>query len=405
MKAIVFVDTNKSGSSRDGLKAAKKLGYFIHVLTNRASLLKRNEEFSEIDEIHKVELKKKECIREAIINIQSTYHVVCIISFIDPYVQVAAELSNDLCDTNISAESIKIMGNKALTRTHLKSKKYSPHYFVVQQADVMKNVILQLKGNYPVVMKLPDSTGSKDVFFIKNESQLRNRMRHLRKMHPYEEILIEKYVEGPQFIVEAIVYEGNIQIAAVVAQEITQKKRFIVTGYSLSSKLDSELHSELIKVSREIISDLGLQNGNCHLELRCSGEEWKLIEANPRMSGGVMNRLIEEAYGFNYAEQIIKVYVGDRPLLVRERESCVYAHYLTVSSLGTLEKVTGTEQARKEPGVVDIHIKPKNGQTVTPPLSMGHRYGYVLAKGETESEAKERALQAAGYIHFHLDPI
>ena len=405
MKAIIFLDTNKSGSSREGIKAAKKMGYVTHLLTNRMNILNQSKEFTEVDEMHAVDLEKKESIQEVVMKIQSTYHVICIISFIHSYVQIAAELSNRLCHTNISIESIRIMENKALMRTYLKDKHYSTYYLIVQKNESINSFISLLEERYPLVIKMPSSTGSKDVFFIRSEYELRNRIRYLRKRYPEEEILIEEYLEGPQFIVEAMIYEGNIHIAAVVEQDITRERRFIVTGYSIISKLDKEIYNKLIETSREIINDLDVKNGNCHLELRRVQGEWKLIEVNPRISGGIMNQLIEEAYGFNYVEQILKVYVGKEPLLAREFENCVYAHYMTVNSIGKLLKVTGRNQARKEPGVIGVYIKPKKGQTLTPPLSMGHRYGYVLAKGRTENEAKEIALKAAGYIKFHLKPI
>lgn len=387
------------------MKAAKELGYSIHLLTNRVSFLKQSEEFAEIDGMHAVDLEKKESIQEAIGNIQSTYHVVCVISFIDEYVQIAAEFSNDLCRSNISIPSIKIMKNKAFMRTHLKEKKYSPYYLIVRKDESIDYFFSPIKEKYPLVIKMPNSTGSKDVFLVRNEYELRNRVRYLRKRYPEEEILIEEYLNGPQFIVEAIVYEGNVQIAAVVEQEVTKKKRFIVTGYSTVPDLDEESYNKLIEISQEIIGDLHMQNGNCHLELRMVDEEWKLIEVNPRISGGVMNQLIKEAYGFNYAEQIIQMYLGNEPLLVKEYENCVYAHYMTVNSLGKLLKVTGEDLARKEQGIVEVSIKPRRGQTLSPPLSMGHRYGYVLAKGKTGAAAKAIALKAANYIQFHLSPI
>lgn len=405
MKAIIFLDTNQSGSSREGIKAAKEMGFFTHLLTNRASILEKNKEFTEVDEMHAVNLKQKESIEEAIMNIRSTYQVVGIISFIDPYVHIAAELSNHLCHTNLSVESIKIMENKARMRACLKEKKYSPYYLIVQENESIHPVTCLLKGRYPLVVKMPNSAGSKDVFFIENEYELRNRIKYLRKRYPGEEILIEEYLEGPQFIVEAIVFEGTIHIAAVVEQEITRRKRFIVTGYSVVLNRNKEMYNRLIETSREIISELDVENGNCHLELRWVEGEWKLIEINPRISGGIMNKLVEEAYGFSYVEQILKIYLGNEPLLVRKHKNHVYAHYMTVHLVGTLLKVTGRNEARKEPGVIEIYIKPKNGQTLTPPLSMGHRYGYVLAKGRTESEAKEIALKAASHIHFHLKPI
>lgn len=164
------------------------------------------------------------------------------------------------------------------------------------------------------------------------------------------------------------------------------------------------MHNELLDTAKEIINRLGLENGNCHLELRHTNGKWKLIEANPRISGGIMNSLIKEAYGFNYAEQIIKVYLGMEPSIPKNREETVYAHYMTVDSIGELITVTGNNKALKVPGVVDVFIKAKKGQLLMPPLSMANRYGYVLAKGKTKEEAKQIAIEAARFIEFHLQP-
>jgi hypothetical protein len=67
-----------------------------------------------------------------------------------------------------------------------------------------------------------------------------------------------------------------------------------------------------------------------------------------------------------------------------------------------LEKVTGKGRAEDTPGVEEVYVKPKVGTYLTPPLSMGHRYAYVIAKGTTMEEAQSIAKQAANEITFHL---
>jgi hypothetical protein len=42
---------------------------------------------------------------------------------------------------------------------------------------------------------------------------------------------------------------------------------------------------------------------------------------------------------------------------------------------------------------------------LTPPMSMGNRYGYVIASGDTSDEAKANAINAASKIKFYLEPI
>jgi biotin carboxylase len=255
-----------------------------------------------------------------------------------------------------------------------------------------------------LIVKLPKSCGSKNVYLVQTEAQLRNRLQFLRNRYD-DDLLIEEYLDGPQVIVEAIVHQGEIQIAAIVEQEIPKSEKFIVTGYSISNELENTYKDSLVTTVNEVIRILGLENGNCHLEMRYVQNTWKLVEANPRISGGVMNDLIQEAYGFNYAEQILNVYLGNSPSLHRIKEGTVYAHYLTVDMLGKLVKVIGKQQALEHKGVLKVFVQPKKGNILSPPLSMGNRYAFVLTEGKTKDEARINAIDAASQIEFRLIPL
>ncbi|MBS2967845.1 ATP-grasp domain-containing protein [Metabacillus sp. KIGAM252] len=402
LKSIIFINTNTTGSSYGGIKVAKRLGFYIHLLKNR---IENRDHFPEVDEIHAVNLNRMAEIEDTVLKICTSHHVSCIISFIDSQVYLAAGLSNQFCGTNLSVDSFMRMEDKLLTRKHLHNKDYSPWYLSIRTDELIKDFLHLVEDRNPIIVKSPKSCGSKDVFLITSKGKLRNRLQFLKNHYPKEDILVEEYLDGPQYIVEAIVYKGHIEIAAVIEQEITKKERFIVTGYSITPEIDLQVYNTLCEKSFEIIKDLGLENGNCHLELRLVDGQWKLIEANPRISGGVMNNLIKEAYGFDYTEQIVKVYLGMEPSIAKIQEESVYAHYLTVDTTGKLSRISGSDKAMNTAGVVDVYIKPQLGQILTPPMAMGQRCGYVMAKGKTKDEAKSIALKAARHIHFQLNPI
>jgi biotin carboxylase len=404
MNSIIFIETNKSGSSREGIRAAKKSGYYVHLFTSRKSIYEQKKEFSEVDEMHLINLKDEELIISQIVGIKKEQNVEIIISFIDSYVTLAVRMHNRFCHNILSEHAYNVMEDKLLTRRNLQDKPYSPYYFIYKKDDTLKTLMSQFKKMYPLILKSPSSTGSKDVYLINTEYQMRNRINYLQRKNSNEDLLIEEYLEGPQFNVESIVHDGEIYIAAIIEQEITKKNKFIVTGYSISSDVEESIIESISDVTKRILTDLGLRNGNCHLELRLVKGEWKLIEINPRISGGVMNRLIEKAYGFNYAEEILKVYRGLQPSLVRKYENCIYVQYSIVDSIGKLLGVSNIDLVKKIPGIIEVFIKASKGQILSPPLSMGHRYGYVMAKGKTRAEAKMYALQASEQIKFHLLP-
>lgn len=404
MKSIIFFETNISGSSREAMHTAKKLGYKVHLLTSNSRFLEMKDEFLEVDEISLMNFQDRVKLRETILKIQMNEHVECLISFIDSYVYLAASFSNELCGTNLSSNSFKLMEDKLLTREQLVHQPSSPYFYILPREIPLKSFINKVKHNLPLIVKLPKSSGSKNVYLVKTEAQLRNRLFFLRT-HYDGDLLIEEYLNGPQVIVETIVHKGQIVIAVIIEQDITKGEKFIVTGYSISNELKDTYKDSLLIKAKEIIRILGLENGNCHLELRHAQNVWKLIEVNPRISGGAMNDLIQEAYGFNYVEQVLNVYIGNPPSWHKAKEDTVYVHYLTVDIHGKLVNVTGIQSALKQNGVSKVYIKPKKGSILSPPLSMGNRYGFVLAKGKTKKEAINNALKASSKIKFHLIPL
>ncbi|WP_197277477.1 ATP-grasp domain-containing protein [Bacillus sp. FJAT-27245] len=397
----MFIESTKYGTSKDAVKAGKKLGYSIHLISNRKS----SQEFPEADYVHLTKELKEDLLIVLIKEIRKVYDVKIIISFVDSYVYLAAKLHHFFCNQNISPHVINIMQNKVLTREFFQSKPYSPYYTIVKREDPINKVMYQIKHKYPLILKSPSSTGSKDVYLVNSETQMKNRIHFLRNRNSNEDLIIEEYLIGPQYLVEAIVHEGIIQIVAVIEQTITLHTKFIVTGYRIVPKAEDDIHSSISIFTKRVLNDLGMKNGNCHLEVRLVDGEWKIIEINPRMSGGAMNRLLYETYGFDYAEQILKLYMGEQPSIERKYERSVYLQYITVNSIGKLLSVSGVDQARGLPGVIEVLINAKEGQVLSPPLSMGHRYGIVIAKGESCDEAKANAMRASENITFELIPI
>jgi biotin carboxylase len=145
-----------------------------------------------------------------------------------------------------------------------------------------------------------------------------------------------------------------------------------------------------------------MENGSCHLELRYHNKQWKLIEINPRIAGGAMNKMVKAAYGINLVEQILKVSLKEKPDLDKKFENYAFSQYIILSSKGILRKVTGKKRALRHQGVVEVYIKPRIGTYLHPPWSMGHRYAYVMAAGPTEESATQIAKTAAKEIQFHL---
>ncbi|WP_053365722.1 ATP-grasp domain-containing protein [Bacillus sp. FJAT-27245] len=404
MRTVVFIGLKKSGSCREAVRAAEKLGYFTVVFTNQQKHLSQRNEFPDVHRMILDDLKDMKAMKEKIEILQTKGFVIdTIVSFIDPYVSIAAHLCEQLCSKKISTPAISKMENKIETRKALQHTEFGIKHAIYDKQEDLGAFMGKHALDYPVIIKSPGSTGSKDVFKAEDESELKRYVAKLQKKSLDTPILFEEYIEGQQYLVEVLVYNNQAYIVAVIEQEIPKRERFIITGYSLLNQLPKEIHDSLCNSVRSIIDTLQFTNGSCHFELRRHEDRWKVIEINPRISGGAINKMIEAAYGFNFVEQILKVWLGEEPSLKHKHECFVFTQYITVSAKGTLQKVTGKEKALKHKGVVDVYIKPRKGAYLQSPLSMGHRYGYVMATASNTEEARKIAKTAAEEINFHLN--
>ena len=396
LKAIIFIGTNKSGSSREAIKAAEKLGYFTVLFTNNTKQLQQRKAYPDIHKMVLIDTSNIEDMIEEIHNLFDTgLEIKSIVSFVDPFVHIASILCDEFCQNYTSSAAIEMMEDKEKTRNILKDQPYSPKFVLKKPHESFTNNMV-----FPLIVKSPKSTGSKDVLFATNKDQLDTHLTFLQNKNPGETIMIEEYIDGPQYLVEALVYKSQVHTIGIIEQEITQGKRFIITGYGVLAEVPPHIQKGIEEVLHSIVDVFDIENGTLHLELRLTDNGWKLIEINPRISGGAMNNMLHAAFGFSYVEETLKLFLGEQPNINPRHNKFVFTKYVIVESKGVLERVIGRTRASKSTGVVDVYVKPRKGTILTPPLSMGHRYAYVIAEGKSLVQAKNNAITAAKEIKF-----
>lgn len=407
MRTVVFIGTNKSGSSREAIRAADKLGYFTVLFTDKEKHLEQREEFPDVHEmVFKSNLLDSESILEEIgfLQLQGKDVKACI-SLIDPYVYYSTMLSEQLGLAHLSSKALYKMEDKLRFREELQNHPATPYFLIFNHQESIKLWSKKYAKHLPLIVKSPVSNGSKDVLLVESIGQLKKALGYLKKKYPEHPVLVEEYLLGEQFLAEVFVYKGNISIIGTMNQEITKKDRFIVTGYSLPAQFEGDDYQSFHDTIVSIVQELGLENGTCHLEIRKTSSGWKLIEINPRMSGGAMNSIIRESTGINLAKETVRLFLGEEPDLIRKINKAVYAHFITVSSKGRLTKVTGKNRAKAYDGVKEVYVKPRKGTILVPAKSMGNRYAYVLASADFPEEARNIARTAASEIQFHLESL
>src|SRR5690554_5684888 len=155
MRTIIFINTQRSGSSREAIEIAKSLGYKTVLLTKKISHIKNRDDFSEVDDMILCDIDSFEDLIHEIKQVEKQSELVGIISFIDPYVHAASILSEDFNLSNFTAKAINKMQNKKLSRECIKHTPYAPWFKIIRTRSEID--CREIMGRLPLIVKNPRS--------------------------------------------------------------------------------------------------------------------------------------------------------------------------------------------------------------------------------------------------------
>ena len=228
-------------------------------------------------------------------------------------------------------------------------------------------------------------------------------------------VLIEQFIEGPEFSVEVIVWNGEPYVLAVTDKKTTEAPYFVELGHNQPSVFPEEIQQKLKDGAIAGIKALGLSNCAAHCELKVAIEreqsklacglssvsnlaeskvqdgEVYLMEIGARMGGDfISTELTHLSSGIDMVAATINVVLGIEPNLApTEPKHGVCIRYFTPKP-GKLVAIEG-EEALNDAHVYDAEIYHKIGDMIPEVKSSLDRSGHVIVTDKDALSAIKRA--------------
>lgn len=204
-------------------------------------------------------------------------------------------------------------------------------------------------------------------------------------------VLIEQFIEGPEFSVEVIVWQNEPYVLAVTDKKTTEAPYFVELGHNQPSVFPLDVQQKLKDGAVAGIKALGLSNCAAHCELKLQDGQVYLMEIGARMGGDfISTELTHLSTGIDMVAATISVVLGMEPNLQPvEPKHGVCIRYF-VPKPGKLMAIEG-EEALNDANVYDAEIYHKVGDTIPEVKSSLDRSGHVIVTDETAQKAIERA--------------
>ncbi len=329
----------------------------------------------------------------------------------DRAVPVVAAVAERLGLPGIGGETAHLMTHKVAMRTRLAEAGVpQPRYAAVRSIHDA-HAALGVVG-LPAVLKPADSGGQRGVFRIESPDDLDAHLHSALSESPTEEAIIESYHEGLELNGLAIAREGR-----VTPLTLSDRLRPPGIGFGVGwihvypSRLFSDPLAEAEQAVASTVHALGLKNGIAFPQL-IVGEDDRpyMIECAARIPGGQMADLAWHAVGVDLVEialrQALGVDVTDE-LVTPRFQKPLAIRFLTAQPgplpTGRVRRVGALDEVLAFPGVVQADVFLQEGEVIRPVRLDGDRRGYVIAVGDTNVEALERAEAAAALLDVEVE--
>lgn len=369
------------------IKSAKKSGYYVINILESNKLFGPYLKASSVAD-RTIILNDLSELENIIAGITNSEEIDSIVSFTDTDngVMLASEYSGKYLKNNNTypPDVVEMFFRKDLTRKYLDSIQLNNvPYMVTDSINEAKDFLFE---HSKIVVKPVRGQASKEVYIVKNNNEL---IECFGKFD--SEVLIEKYIEGPEFSVESIIIDGEISHFGVTQKYLIGKNEYghselVETGHMFPANISREYELEIYEYINKLFSKVDIKNALCHSEIKISNGNIFLIETHIRAGGDAIPELVEIASGVDMYKTFFNSLQSNKGYntCLNKRAAIKYL----ILPPGEIKSVIGLEEAQNR--VYKNRLEVEKGRKIKSIVeSKDRNAGYIIV--ENSDDAMENA--------------
>lgn len=257
----------------------------------------------------------------------------------------------------------------------------------------------------PIVIKPVDNMGARGCRKVIAAEELEEAIDDAIKYSRSGYAIVEEFMEGPEFSVEALVFNGEIHMTGIADRHIFFPPYFIEMGHTIPSGFSDSDIASLVDVFKKGVVSLGLFHGVAKGDIKLTKKGPMVGEIAGRLSGGYMSGwTFPYSSGIDLTAAALDLAAGIIPSSLIPARNWTSAERAWISIPGTIASVSGYEKARTIPYIRDVFPRSSSGDTVVFPVNNVEKCGNCLASAPTRSLAVQAAEDACRSICVRLTP-
>lgn len=304
-----------------------------------------------------------------------------------------------------SFEAAMNASNKVLMRKCFREKGVpSPDFVEVSESEI-ETLSSDDSVLFPKVVKPVDNMGARGCRLVRNKSEFEPALRDAVAFSRTGKAIVEDYMKGMEFSIDALVHEGNVTITGFADRHIFFDPYFIEMGHTMPSSVSEAVKKNVVDVFVKGVKALGLTEGVAKGDVKYTEKGAMIGEIAGRLSGGYMSGwTYPYASGVNLTMEAMKIALGLGKTLPSEIECNAVSHERAFISIpGVVSVIYGEDKAVASPFVKNVFFRVKEGSRVDFPRNNVEKCGNVISRCADRSLSLKGAEMAVSEIVLRLE--
>ena len=228
---------------------------------------------------------------------------------------------------------------------------------------------------FPVLVKPVDSSGSRGIKICNNREELKDAINISKESSKQGKVIIERYMDCPEATVFWLFVDGDYYLTMIGNRHVKHNQDGNViplpVGYTFPSYLTPKYKEFVEDNTKKMFKAAGIRNGMMFMQCKVEDGMCYVYDIGYRLTGSREYNIQEKVCGYNPLIMLIRFALTGRMCkenIAGKINAVNMKPSFNVSCLcapGTIKDITGVDEVKNFPEVIDVAYAHTPGQTIT----------------------------------------
>lgn len=259
-------------------------------------------------------------------------------------------------------------------------------------------------NGYPVILKAPDTSGSRGVQKVNSENELQSAFEFAKKYTNSKNLIIEKFLDGYELGAQVIVSDGQVKALFLHNDVVAGTAVSVPIGHSIPVDLSLGMQEKIFKQILRLVNCMQIDNSIINLDLMICGSEIYVIEVGARLGATCIPENIMASYGVDLYEIAIDLALGKSvDIGVIELKTASAVRILRAQKSGVIKRINVENEVLAHPDLIELKFDVGPGSVVNEFKTGDHRIGQIVVKGSSKDYSEQLITDLLKKIEISID--